>query len=80
MNLCIGGMKVFTGNANEELGQKICKELGIPLGTCDVSNFSDGEINVNIDETVRGIDVFIVQSTCSPVVNLNRCCKKGISR
>jgi len=67
MNLCMGGMKIFTGNANEELGQKICKELGIPLGTCDVSHFSDGEINVNIDETVRGIDVFIVQSTCSPV-------------
>lgn len=67
MNLCMGGIKVFTGNANEELGEKICKELGIPLGTCDVSQFSDGEINVNIDETVRGIDVFIVQSTCSPV-------------
>lgn len=67
MNLCMGGMKIFTGNANEELGQKICKELGIPMGTCDVSHFSDGEINVNIDETVRGIDVFIVQSTCSPV-------------
>lgn len=67
MNLCMGGMKVFTGNANEELGEKICKELGIPMGTCDVSQFSDGEINVNIDETVRGIDVFIVQSTCSPV-------------
>lgn len=67
MNLCMGGIKIFTGNANEELGEKICKELGIPLGTCDVSQFSDGEINVNIDETVRGIDVFIVQSTCSPV-------------
>lgn len=67
MNLCMGGIKVFTGNANEELGEKICRELGIPLGTCDVSQFSDGEINVNIDETVRGRDVFIVQSTCSPV-------------
>lgn len=67
MNLCTGGIKIFTGNANEELGEKICEELGIPLGTCDVSQFSDGEINVNIDETVRGIDVFIVQSTCSPV-------------
>ncbi|WP_276515592.1 ribose-phosphate diphosphokinase [Tissierella carlieri] len=67
MNLCMGGMKVFSGNANRELAEKICKELGIPLGTCDVSQFSDGEINVNISETVRGIDVFIVQPTCTPV-------------
>ena len=67
MNLCMGGMKVFSGNANIELAEKICKELGIPLGMCDVSHFSDGEINVNISETVRGIDVFIVQPTCSPV-------------
>lgn len=67
MNLCMGGMKVFSGNANTELAEKICKELGIPLGTCDVSHFSDGEINVNISETVRGIDVFIVQPTCTPV-------------
>ncbi|MBU5313315.1 ribose-phosphate pyrophosphokinase [Tissierella carlieri] len=63
----MGGMKVFSGNANRELAEKICKELGIPLGTCDVSQFSDGEINVNISETVRGIDVFIVQPTCTPV-------------
>lgn len=67
MNLCMGGIKVFSGNANRELAEKICKELGIPLGTCDVSQFSDGEINVNISETVRGIDVFIVQPTNSPV-------------
>lgn len=67
MNLCLGGMKVFTGNANKDLAEKICKELGVPLGQCDVSHFSDGEINVNIGETVRGIDVFIIQSTCTPV-------------
>jgi ribose-phosphate pyrophosphokinase len=67
MNLCMGDMKVFSGNANNELAEKICKELGIPLGVCDVNHFSDGEINVNIDETVRGVDVFIVQPTCSPV-------------
>jgi ribose-phosphate pyrophosphokinase len=67
MELTRGSMKIFSGNANRGLAEKICKELGIPLGTCDVSQFSDGEINVNIDETVRGIDVFIVQSTCSPV-------------
>ena len=67
MNLGIGSMKVFSGNANRELAENICKELGIPLGICDVNHFSDGEINVNIDETVRGVDVFIVQPTCSPV-------------
>ncbi|WP_313757789.1 ribose-phosphate diphosphokinase [Tissierella sp.] len=67
MNLCMGGKKVFSGNANRELAEKICKELDIPLGTCDVSQFSDGEINVNISETVRGIDVYIVQPTCTPV-------------
>jgi ribose-phosphate pyrophosphokinase len=63
----MGGIKVFSGNANNELAENICKELGIPLGSCDVNHFSDGEINVNISETVRGIDVFIVQPTCSPV-------------
>ncbi len=67
MNLCMGGKKVFSGNANRELAEKICKELDMPLGTCDVSQFSDGEINVNISETVRGIDVYIVQPTCTPV-------------
>ncbi len=67
MNLCMGGIKVFSGNSNRELAENICKELGMPLGTCDVSQFSDGEINVNISETVRGKDVFIVQPTCSPV-------------
>ncbi|NLK44184.1 MAG: ribose-phosphate diphosphokinase, partial [Tissierellia bacterium] len=67
MNLCMGGMKVFSGNANRKLAEKICEELGRPLGVCDVNTFSDGEINVNIAETVRGMDVFIVQSTNSPV-------------
>lgn len=67
MNLCMGGIKIFSGNANKELVEKICKELGRPLGTCDVSQFSDGEINVNISETVRGMDVFIVQPTSTPV-------------
>lgn len=62
-----GSMKVFTGNANNKLAEKICRELNIPLGTCEVNTFSDGEINVNFSETVRGIDVFIVQSTCTPV-------------
>src|SRR5690554_1363929 len=67
MNLCMGGIKIFTGNSNRKLAEKICEELGRHLGICDVSRFSDGEINVNIAETVRGMDVFIVQSTNNPV-------------
>lgn len=67
MNLCMGGIKIFTGNSNIRLAEKICEELGRPLGVCDVNRFSDGEINVNIGETVRGMDVFIVQSTNTPV-------------
>ena len=62
-----GGMKVFSGNSNRALAENICKELDVPVGICDVGTFSDGEINVNIAETVRGIDVYIVQSTCAPV-------------
>lgn len=62
-------IKVFTGNANRDLASKICKELGIPLGDAVVSRFSDGEINVNISETVRGADVFIIQSVSPPEVN-----------
>lgn len=67
MNLCLGGVKVFTGNANRDLVKKICSELDIQLGNCDVTHFSDGEINVNIGETVRGCDVYIIQPTNSPV-------------
>jgi len=62
-------IKVFSGNSNPDLAKKICKELGIPLGDAGVSRFSDGEISVNINETVRGVDVFIVQSVSPPHVN-----------
>lgn len=67
MNLCYGDMKIFAGNANKELAEEISKELGIPLGICKVGKFSDGEITVDIGETVRGRDVFIIQPTCTPV-------------
>ena len=67
MNLCLGGVKVFTGNANRDLVKKICSELNIQLGNCEVTHFSDGEINVNIGETVRGCNVYIIQPTNSPV-------------
>ncbi|MCV6620498.1 MAG: ribose-phosphate pyrophosphokinase [Cellvibrionaceae bacterium] len=59
-------LMVFTGNANPELAKKIVSRLGIPLGDATVSQFSDGEIAVEINENVRGRDVFVVQSTCAP--------------
>ena len=58
-------IKIFTGNSNPELALEICKELGISLGNSEVGRFSDGENFASIYETVRGSDVFVVQSTCS---------------
>ncbi len=60
-------IKIFTGNANKELAQKICDEVGVPLGNSEVTRFSDGEICVNINESIRGADVFVIQPTCPPV-------------
>ena len=67
MNTSGSEIKIFTGNAHKELAADIAKELGVPLGDAEVGRFSDGEISVNINETVRGVDVFIIQPTCSPV-------------
>ncbi|MBS1125779.1 MAG: prsA [Nitrospirae bacterium] len=61
------GMKIFTGNANPGLAKEICDRMNIPLGNAVVSRFSDGEINVQIMDNVRGCDVFVVQPTASPV-------------
>ena len=58
-------IKVITGNSNPALARDICKELGIPLANSEVGCFSDGENFVSIYETVRGSDVFVIQSTCS---------------
>lgn len=58
--------KLFTLSANRELAEEISKFSGLPLGKCEVLHFADGEINVNIDETVRGCDVFVVQPTSAP--------------
>ncbi len=58
-------IKVFTGNSNPQLAKQICRELEIPLGNAEVGSFSDGENFASIYETVRGSDVFVVQSTCS---------------
>jgi len=59
-------MKLFTGNANPCLANEIASYLEIPVGDASVTHFSDGEISVAIDESVRGVDVFVVQPTCSP--------------
>lgn len=57
---------VFTGNANPELGKETARNLGLPVSAAVVSRFSDGEINIQIEENVRGRDVFIIQPTCAP--------------
>ena len=60
-------LRILTGNANPELAYKISEYLGIKLAKARVNQFSDGEIQVSIDESVRGMDTFVVQSTCPPV-------------
>ncbi|MBM4048326.1 MAG: ribose-phosphate pyrophosphokinase [Planctomycetes bacterium] len=60
-------LKVFSGNANPPLARRICEYLGIPLGNAYVGRFPDGEIDLKVDEDVRGADAFIVQPTCPPV-------------
>ena len=60
-------IKLFTGNANKPLAEAIAKELNVELGKIELGHFSDGETSVHIGETVRGRDVFIIQSTSSPV-------------
>ncbi|WP_227763966.1 ribose-phosphate diphosphokinase [Zhaonella formicivorans] len=60
-------LKIFTANANPGLAEEIADYLGVSLGACKVKRFSDGEISIAIDESVRGADVFIIQPTCNPV-------------
>ena len=67
MNLHGKDIKIFAGNSNKVLAEKIAERIGLPLGNAVVGQFSDGETMVNIGEVVRGSDVFIVQSTCTPV-------------
>ena len=63
----LNNLKILSGNSNIQLAQAICKGLDISLGKANVKKFSDGEIQVEIEENVRGMDVFVVQSTCTPV-------------
>jgi len=60
------GLKLFAGNSNPALAKKIAEKLGVELGFCQLGTFADGEVQVEIHESVRGQDVFIVQSTCPP--------------
>ena len=60
-------IKIFTGNANPALAQEICKIIGTKLGEAEVKSFADGEASVSLYETVRGSDVFLINSTCKPV-------------
>ena len=60
-------IKIFCGNSNPEFAKNICKDLGVNLGKAEVKTFADGEASVSLLETVRGADVFLVQSTCKPV-------------
>ncbi|MCP3029696.1 ribose-phosphate diphosphokinase [Halobacillus sp. A5] len=60
-------LKVFSLNSNPELAKEIAENIGTELGKCTVTSFSDGEIQINIDESIRGCDVYVVQSTCAPV-------------
>ena len=67
MNIHGKDIKIFAGNSNSLLAKEIAEKIGLPLGTASVGKFSDGETAINIAEVVRGSDVFIVQSTCTPV-------------
>ena len=67
MNIHGNGIKLIAANSNPALAKKIADELGVPLAKCEVKKFSDGEISVTIGESVRGCDVFVIQSTCTPV-------------
>ncbi|MCP4705459.1 MAG: ribose-phosphate pyrophosphokinase-like domain-containing protein, partial [candidate division Zixibacteria bacterium] len=63
-------LKIIAGNGNRPLAEKIARNIGIRLTACEVRRFSDGEVFVQINENIRGADVFIVQSTNPPAENL----------
>ena len=60
-------LKIFSLNSNETLAKEVAEEIGRPLGQCSVKRFSDGEVQINIEESIRGCDVFVIQSTSNPV-------------
>ena len=64
--MAIDDLALFTGNANPELAGEVSAKLGVGMGRALVSTFSDGEVNVEIMENVRGADVYVLQPTCAP--------------
>ena len=64
-------MRIFTGNANPDLAREIAENLGTTVGDAVINRFNNGEVQVMINESVRGKDIFIVQPTCGPIVNDN---------
>lgn len=66
INVANSCLKIFTGNSNPTLAAEIAKHIGIEVGKASITRFSDGEINLEIKENVRGCDIFVVQSTCRP--------------
>lgn len=69
MNLHGKDIKILCGNASKGVATQVAEHLGLPIAKCDVTAFSDGEISVSLHESVRGSDVFVIQSTCQPVNN-----------
>ncbi|MGZ9587089.1 ribose-phosphate diphosphokinase [Paenibacillus marinisediminis] len=67
MTYCDSKLKIFTCNSNPKLAQQIADYIGVPLGDSVTTSFSDGEIQIKLNESVRGCDVYVVQSTCDPV-------------
>lgn len=67
MTYCDSKLKIFTCNSNPMLAQLIADHVGVPLGNSETLSFSDGEIHIKLSESVRGCDVYVVQSTCAPV-------------
>ncbi len=65
-NVTTDGLLIFSGSANRPLAQQVCRELGVRLGKAMVGKFSDGEVQVEIEETVRRQEIFVIQSTCAP--------------
>ena len=64
------GLKLMTGNSNRVLAEKVAEQLGVPLCDVTLDRFADGEIQCKINENVRGVDIFIIQSTQPPAENL----------
>ena len=63
----MSSVKIFTGSSNPTFAKKVSDYLNIPLGDCELSRFSDGEVQVSIGENIRGCHIFLIQSTCTPV-------------